>query len=122
MTKTELLFEFRADCTFQDNPFLPVLLLRVVCQCKILEPYVLITRCRILITVSSEKCTETTCSSGKLVVHWGIRKTDLKKIPMNPISSLLDDRVRILSRWEAVTVGVGWRLLDLYAGEMVAVG
>jgi hypothetical protein len=36
--------------------------LRVVCQCKILKPYVLITRCRIFISMSAKKCTEEKCS------------------------------------------------------------
>ena len=96
--------------------------LRVVCQSKILEPYVLITRCRIFISMPSEKCTE----NNVLILFSGSdirKKTHLKKIPTNPTCSLLKDWLLTTVFTEAaVAVGTGWGLLNVFRGEMVMRG
>ena len=92
-------------------------LLRVICQCKILEPYILITRCSIFIPMSSKECTENNASHVSLADS-GTKKTHLKKIPTNPTCSLSED---LMLRTAAVVVGTGWGLLNVSGDEMVVI-
>ena len=95
-------------------------LLRVICQCKILEPYILITRCRIFISMSSKECTENNNVSHLVsLADSGTKKTHLKKIPTNPTCCSLSEDLML--RTAAVVVGTGWGLLRVSGDEMVVI-